>query len=216
MTNGQAQRRSWAGISAAERADERRRELMAAGVRLLGLSPRPAVTVRAVCRSAGMTERYFYENFSDRDTFVRAVYDHVGFRAIEALSGARSAHEGVDAFVRLMVDEPTMGRVLLIAPTFEPTLSESGYDWLPRFVALLQGKLSTNLADEVQQQLVATSLVGALTSLFRGYLNEELKVERQRFVDYCVHILLQGANSTPTTTGSTTPPQTSPYPQQPS
>lgn len=59
---------------------------MAAGVRLLGLRPRPAVTVRAVCRSAGMTERYFYEHFSDRDTFVRAVYDHVGFRAIEARS----------------------------------------------------------------------------------------------------------------------------------
>ncbi|WP_131832982.1 TetR/AcrR family transcriptional regulator, partial [Mycobacteroides abscessus] len=114
MANGQAQRRSWAGVSPAERADERRRELMAAGVRLLGLRPRPAVTVRAVCRSAGMTERYFYEHFSDRDTFVRAVYDHVGFRAIEALSGVRSAYEGVDAFARLMVDEPTMGRVLLI------------------------------------------------------------------------------------------------------
>lgn len=36
MANGQAQRRSWAGVSPAERADERRRELMAAGVRLLG------------------------------------------------------------------------------------------------------------------------------------------------------------------------------------
>ncbi|SKP36583.1 TetR family transcriptional regulator [Mycobacteroides abscessus subsp. bolletii] len=109
-----------------------------------------------------------------------------------------------------MVDEPTMGRVLLIAPTFEPTLSESGYDWLPRFVALLQGKLSTNLADEVQQQLVATSLVGALTSLFTAYLNEELNVDRQRFVDYCVQILLQGANA------SVTPRPTSPSPQQPS
>lgn len=195
MAQGQAQRRSWAGVSSEDRAEERRRALMIAGVRLLGYAPRPAVTVRAVCRSAGMTERYFYEHFADRDTFVRAVYDHVGFRAIEALGAARTAHEGVDAFVRLMVDEPTMGRVLLIAPTFEPTLSESGFDWLPRFVALLQGKLSTNLDDEVQQQLVATSLVGALTSLFRAYLNEELRVERQRFVDYCVQILLQGATS---------------------
>ncbi|EUA73847.1 hypothetical protein I540_0573 [Mycobacteroides abscessus subsp. bolletii 1513] len=41
MANGQAQRRSWAGVSPAERADERRRELMAAGVRLLGLRPGP-------------------------------------------------------------------------------------------------------------------------------------------------------------------------------
>ena len=32
----------------------------------------PAVTVRAVCRQAGLTERYFYESFTDRDEFVRA------------------------------------------------------------------------------------------------------------------------------------------------
>ena len=47
------------------------------GVTLLGSEGGPALTVRAVCRAAGLTERYFYESFTDRDEFVRAVYDDV-------------------------------------------------------------------------------------------------------------------------------------------
>lgn len=197
MSNGQAQRKSWAGISSSDRADERRRQLLAAGVTLLGQKPRPAVTVRAVCRTAGMTERYFYENFSDRDGFVCAVYDHVGSRAINALADAQTPRDGVDIFARLMVDEPAMGRVLLIAPTLEPALSQQGYDWIPRFVALLQGKLSIQMTDEIQQQLVATSLVGALTALFTAYLEGELAVDRSRFVDHCVQLMRSGITTSP-------------------
>lgn len=45
-----------------------------AGVDLLGAPDGAAANVRAVCRAAELTERYFYESFTDRDTFVREVY----------------------------------------------------------------------------------------------------------------------------------------------
>ena len=51
-------------------------------MRLLGGEAGPALTVRAVCRQAGFTERYFYESFADRDEFVRAVYDDVCTQAM--------------------------------------------------------------------------------------------------------------------------------------
>jgi AcrR family transcriptional regulator len=60
----------------------RQDELIAAGVQLLGDEGGPLLTVRAVCRKAGLTERYFYESFTDRDEFVRAVYDDVCARAM--------------------------------------------------------------------------------------------------------------------------------------
>ncbi|EUA23076.1 bacterial regulatory s, tetR family protein [Mycobacterium xenopi 4042] len=66
----------------------RRDRLIAAGVQLLGDERGPAVTVRAVCRKAGLTERYFYESFADRDEFVRAVYDDVCTRAMSTLMSA--------------------------------------------------------------------------------------------------------------------------------
>ncbi|ORB69300.1 TetR family transcriptional regulator [Mycobacterium shinjukuense] len=172
----------------------RRDNLIAAGVELLGGEGGPALTVRAVCRRAGLTERYFYESFADREQFVRAVYDDVCTRAMAALTSATTPREAVERFVELMVDDPVRGRVLLLAPAGEPVLTRSGAEWMPSFIELLQRKLS-RIPDPVLQKLVATSLIGALTGLFTAYLNGQLGATRNQFIDYCVDMLLSTAAS---------------------
>ena len=172
----------------------RRDELIAAGVKLLGAEGGPALTVRAVCREAGLTERYFYESFADRDEFVRAVYDEVCTRAMAALRTADTAREAVERFVGLMVDDPTGGRVLLLAPPSEPALSRSGAEWMPSFIELLQHKL-TRITDPAAQAMTATALIGALTTLFPAYLDGRLSVTREQFIDYCVDLLLNRVSS---------------------
>jgi AcrR family transcriptional regulator len=172
-----------------ERAELRRDELVAAGVKLLGGPKGPALTVRAVCREAELTERYFYESFNDRDEFVRAVYDDVCAGAMTTLASAATPRDAVERFVALMVDDPTRGRVLLLAPESEPVLTRSGAEWMPNFIALLQQKL-TQIADPVRQAMMATSLIGALTALFTAYLNDRLPVTRDQFIDYCVDMLV--------------------------
>src|SRR5690242_12208968 len=74
----------WTGVPLESRLALRRDNLINAGVQLLGSAGGPALTVRAVCREAALTERYFYESFADRDEFVRAVYDDVCTRAMNA------------------------------------------------------------------------------------------------------------------------------------
>ena len=170
----------------------RRDELVAAGVNLLGSEGGPGLTVRAVCRAAGLTERYFYESFADRDDFVRAVYDDVCTRAMATLETATSPREAVERFVALMVDDPVRGRVLLLAPAVEPILTRSGAEWMPNFIDLLQHKLS-RIGDPVLQKMIATSLVGGLSSLFTAYLNGRLGATREQFIDYCVNMLFNTA-----------------------
>jgi AcrR family transcriptional regulator len=182
----------WSGVPLESRLAVRRDNLIAAGVQLLGVDDGPGLTVRAVCREAELTERYFYESFSDRDEFVRAVYDDVCARAMTTLLSAKTAREAVEQFVALMVDDPVRGRVLLLAPTVEPVLTRSGAEWMPRFIELVQRKLS-RISDPVLQKLVATSLMGALTGLFTAYLNGQLGATRERFIDYCVDMLLSTA-----------------------
>jgi AcrR family transcriptional regulator len=172
----------------------RRDELIAAGVALLGDEAGPALTVRAVCREAGLTERYFYESFADRDEFVRAVYDHVCSTAMAALASSDTPRDAVERFVALMVDDPVRGRVLLIAPEREPVLAKSGAEWMPNFIDLLQRKL-TRITDSAVQAMVATGLVGALTALFTAYLNGRLATTREQFIDYCVDMLLSRVSS---------------------
>lgn len=182
----------WSGVPLESRHALRRDNLVAACVQLLGGAGGPALTVRAVCRHAGLTERYFYESFADREHFVRAVYDDVCTRAMATLTSAQTPREAVEQFVELMVDDPVRGRVLLLAPAVEPALTRSGAEWMPNFIELLQRKLS-RIVDPVLQKLVATSLIGALTGLFTAYLNGRLGATRKQFIDYCVNMLLSTA-----------------------
>ena len=190
-----SQRRGrWSGVPLEDRQVLRRDELIAAGVQLLGGEGGPAVTVRAVCREAGLTERYFYESFTERDEFVRAVYDDVCARAMSALMSATTPREAVERFVALMVDDPVRGRVLLLAPAVEPVLVRSGAEWMPSFIDLLQRKL-TQIGDPVRQRMIATSLIGGLTALFTAYLDGRLAASREQFIDYCVEMLLSRATT---------------------
>jgi AcrR family transcriptional regulator len=179
----------WSGVPLQDRQTLRRDELITAGVGLLGDAAGPALTVRAVCREAGLTERYFYESFADRDEFVRAVYDHVCSTAMSALTTSDTPRDAVERFVALMVDDPVRGRVLLIAPEREPVLAKSGAEWMPSFIELLQRKL-TRITDARVQAMAATGLVGALTALFTAYLNGRLDATREQFIDYCVDMLV--------------------------
>lgn len=182
-----------ADLSARQRV--RRECLLEAGVALLGDEERPGVTVRGVCRRAGLTERYFYESFSDRGAFVRAVHRDVGERAHEAVAAAVRAHPAelaraaVEAFVQLLVDRPEMGRVLLIAPLTDPALSEQGQALVPGFVTLVRDQLS-EVADPQRKEMTALGVVGALTTLFVAYLAGTLTVPRDRLVEHCVALVL--------------------------
>jgi AcrR family transcriptional regulator len=191
VPSGQRSRR-WSGVPLEDRQALRRDEFIAAGVELLGEAGGPAVTVRAVCRATGLTERYFYESFSDRDEFVRAVYDDVCTRAMSALLSATTPREAVERFVALMVDDPAGGRVLLLAPAVEPVLVRSGAEWMPSFIDLLQRKL-TRIGDPMRQHMIAISLIGGLTALFTAYLDGRLAATREQFIDYCVDMLLSRA-----------------------
>ena len=193
MPSGQRRGR-WPGVPLQDRQALRRDDLITAGIGLLGSPGGPSLTVRAVCRAAGLTERYFYESFTDRDEYVAAVYDEVCTAAMGALMQSDSMRDAVERFVALMVDDPARGRVLLLAPEAEPVLARSGARWMPNFIELLQRNL-TRITDPTAQAMVATGLIGALTALFTAYLDGRLSATREQFIDLCAELLLSGAST---------------------
>lgn len=192
--------RTWAGTTLDDRKAARRGLLLDAGLDLLGTEGSAAVSVRAVCRHAKLTERYFYESFADREQLVHAVYAHVGEQAQQALIDAlreapspqTAAEAAVTAFVELMVDDPRKGRVLLLAPMTDPALSQRGVELLPAFAALVREQLTAG--DDLERQLVAVGLVGALSNIFIAYLNGTLDASRERLVAHCVGLVLGAAS----------------------
>ncbi|PXY22362.1 TetR/AcrR family transcriptional regulator [Prauserella muralis] len=196
--------RTWAGTTLTDRKAARRRQLLDAGLDLLGTGGSGAVSVRAVCRHARLTERYFYENFADRDELILAVYEGVVAEAHQALLDAVTAgtegtaeprvraEAAVTAFVELIIDDPRKGNVLLLAPLTDPALSRRGVERVPMFAELVREQLSDSL-DEGERAMTATALVGGLTNLFTAYLGGTLHVGRERLVAHCVRLVLSSA-----------------------
>jgi AcrR family transcriptional regulator len=172
--------------------------LVDTGIALLGDGEAP-LTVRAVCRTSGVTERYFYETFADREDFVRRVYAEAGNRVQHVLIGAVSqarpsqvADAAIDAFVTMLTTSPAVVRVLLLTPFTEPSLGSQGISLAPTFVSLVQAQM-TGIEDENQRYLIALGVVGALTTLFMAYLNGTVAMPREQFVRHCVLLVKRSA-----------------------
>ncbi len=195
---GGEETRLWGGTTLADRRTARRAKLLAAGLDLLGSAEAGAVSVRAVCRRAQLTERYFYESYADRDALVVAVYDEVAAETqrvlLEATQGLQDpeavARAAVEAMVGLILDEPRKGRVLLLAPITEPQLAGRGMRFIPAVIDMVREHLSRD-ASEQDRAMIATGLIGALMGLFHGFLAGTLDgVTREQFVEHCVKLLV--------------------------
>jgi AcrR family transcriptional regulator len=113
--------RPYGGIDAADRLASRRAKLLEAGLDLLGADVPQAVelTVRGICRQAGLTARYFYESFADKDEFVSAVFDTVitdlaakTQAVVQSAPPDQQTRAGIANIVRTIAGDARIGRLL--------------------------------------------------------------------------------------------------------
>lgn len=83
--------RLYRGTSIAQRRLERRDQLIEAAVGVYGESGYRSATVKAVCRAAGLTERYFYESFQNSEQLLAAAFEAVMVHLLERLNAAADA-----------------------------------------------------------------------------------------------------------------------------
>lgn len=191
-------RMGWAGTTLSARRADRRRRFLDAALDLLGTRGSAAVSVRSVCREAQLTDRYFYENFADRDALVGAVYDELAREAGEVLIGAVAAVPGedyepvaraaVEAFLDYLAADPRRGRVLLQEPLADPALAARGIELSPAFATIIRAQLGS--ARDVDAQLAATAIVGAMANLLIRWLDGSLAIDRSGLADFCVRLLV--------------------------
>jgi AcrR family transcriptional regulator len=136
--------RTYAGASASDRAEDRRRRLLDAGLQVLGTDGYRAATVRRICREARVADRYFYECFDGTEALLLAVYAECTARLRDAVPPALAAapgtdpltlaRAGLDAFLRVVEDDPRLARVvwfevLGVSPEVEQTSLETMSDF---------------------------------------------------------------------------------------
>lgn len=192
--------RTYGGMTATQRRDERRERFLAAGLEVAGTGGWPAATVRAICADAGLTARYFYESFADRDALLLAVFDEaaseVARRVLTAVDAApRDALErsraAIGAAIDVLVEDPRKARVLFTeAIGIEPLVARRAVA-LQSFAGLVaeQARVFYGLP-QTDRRLQATAIfvTGGLVELVRAWLDGELEASRDELVDLCAEL----------------------------
>lgn len=193
--------RRFRGLDPDERRRQRREQLIDAGLRTFGSRGFHAVGVREVCAEAHLTERYFYESFSNREALFQAVYE----RAIDVVRKAivdaivqhtpgdprAMARAALRAFLETLRDDPLLPRILLIDSlgvdariSAESRRATQGFSDL---VAELVGGLFQDLPQHgVEARLLADGLVGSTLYIVMHWAFGGFAEPLETILEHCV------------------------------
>lgn len=155
-----------------------------------------AMTMRAVCRQAQLSQRFFYESFSDTDDLLKEVYRSTFHRAHAVVTAAgrgpdrvAAIRAGVDAAAQLVRDDPRVCRILLVEPVADRPLRNFVRDSIMAMISPTTAR-STYLAGESPAtKMHYATVFGAIISLFLEWTEGNLGDNRAEFVDHVTAVL---------------------------
>ena len=190
------------GVSAADRAAERRARLLDAALTIWA-APRTRTTMTAICAEAGLSERYFYESFPGLDTALEAVLDGIAAE-IEDTSRRAAEQAGADprararasigAFVQLLVDDPRKGQVAIVESVAVPALRRRRTALLRHLAheSALEARehLGARGRSETADETAGLLFIGGMAELVTAWLDGTLVASAEEIADAATQALL--------------------------
>ncbi|MBZ4515121.1 TetR/AcrR family transcriptional regulator [Mycobacterium avium] len=192
--------RPYRGVEAAERLATRRNRLLGAGLDLLGAEQQniAAVTVRGVCRRAGLAARYFYESFTDKDQFVACVFDWVVAElaattqaAVTAVPAHEQTRAGMANIVRTITEDARVGRLLFSTQLADPVVVRKLAESSALFAMLSGQHVGDALRMPANDRIKAAAhfVVGGVAQTISAWLAGEVRLEPDQLVDQLAALL---------------------------
>ncbi len=162
--------RRYGGVPLAERQAERRDRLVRAAVTVSARTGREGASVAAICAEAGLTARYFYESFPNRDALFLAAFsrvqDELFARITAQATGRNPVLAALTAFFTVLAEYPGPARVFLV----ELDETEAEMKALGRAAAARFGAL---FAPEAEPgSLAQAGAAGAIIQIARRWIQE--------------------------------------------
>ncbi|WP_201265164.1 TetR/AcrR family transcriptional regulator [Rhodococcus sp. P1Y] len=192
--------RRYAGMSADDRAADRRARLLEAGLDVFSTTGAAGATMTAICAQAKLTERYFYESFTSRDDLLRSVVDAVSEEIKSAALAAlhspadtveQQVRQAIAAFVSVLTEDRRKGRVAMIESLAVDSLRTHRRESMRDFAHLVAEQARDLYGDRAwpQQQSEINGLlfIGGLAELVIAWLNDEIDVTPEQIVDAATH-----------------------------
>lgn len=190
--------RRYGGRDPAERVRQRRLAILAAATDLFAGSGYHNTSVKQVCDRAGLTQRYFYESFADREAALFAVYDDlVGQLRAETVTAIETAPEtndldtvterGLSAFVDFLTSDTRRAQIVLIEVVgVSPRLETHRNGVLQEFAELIVTVWLDRREPTSQQRLTTVALVGGVNHLLVNWLLSGKTQQPAELIQACV------------------------------
>ena len=185
--------RPYRGVEAPERLAGRRRRFLDTGLELLGGATDPGeLTVRAICADAGLTARYFYESFTDKDQFVGAVFDGVVAdvaattqAAIATAPVSEQMRAAMANIVRIITVDPRIGRLMFNTRLAEPVVARKRLESGALFAMLSGEHVGVLLGRDQNDRIKALAhfVVGGVAQTISAWLAGEIRLSPEALVD---------------------------------
>jgi AcrR family transcriptional regulator len=180
IKSGKSPSRPYRGVSQEERRESRRRSLIVAAIKVYGELGFRQASVKAICAEAGLTERYFYESFSNGEDLLLAAYHAVIDGLLKELTdttaqvqAGRAGRAGamLHAYFSLLRREPAAARLILIEIRGVSEAATDAYTLALRGIA---HKLADAFAitNEETQQLLALGVVGGISQIALHWIQQ--------------------------------------------
>lgn len=200
----------YGGRSAAERAAERRERLLDATLAVWGREGGPRVTMTRICAEAGLTERYFYQEFANLDAALVAVMDRVaaeieerGRAAVEETEGGPTerVRAAVRTFVEILTDDPRKGRVAIVESAALDGVRPRRAELLRLFAHQAAEEAAVLYPEQawtaLEREMVGLIWIGGVAQLVTGWLDGTLRATPDEIVAAGTHAFTAVAHRQP-------------------
>lgn len=200
--------RPFKGVSAEQRLVQRRADLIEAGFDVVGDGGVNNLTMTAVCERAGLTQRYFYEHFRNRDELIVALFDTVfdeffgcAKAAVERapLDLFARARATMEVFVDFFASDPRKARVFGEAIMIDAIAAHKA-ESIRRFAEYAAAQataLSGPLTEREQKRvmLAVIIIVGGQAEASSQWLNGAIDLPRDEFIDELAELFVTAVDA---------------------
>ena len=181
--------RQYGGIEADQRMLERQEKFIAAGLEAFGVQGYAKATIKGICQLAGLTERYFYESYKNKEDLLCAVFNRLinelesGAQMIIETPGIKpeeAVYQITKSFYLLFLQDPRRARVQLfevlgVSPRVDEAYRESIKilaEWIKRtFYALFPACTP----EWLETTIIPTTIAGGMIANAHKWVLDGLK-----------------------------------------
>lgn len=201
-------RRKWRGVEPDTRTAERRQRLIDAAITLLSTEGLGGTTVRAVCATSGLHNRYFYESFDDIDALLVAVFDQLSEAFLVYITDAADAagedpkdrlRAVMEAAVTVVEEQRDLVRILTVEATGSEALSRRRIRWLHGIAQMIETDTYRSYGNPPPGERIgavsARFMAGGLAELFAAWVDGDLEGSAEELARDAVDVVLAFSES---------------------